>query len=96
MKWTAIIIIILFGCVSTRKTTRIVLLDSSKSYVTGGNGNGFFTAWNWKQIEGTGIIDNPNIATTTAKVYTKNNSWQMIITDNLGQQKTDTVYLQIK
>jgi predicted secreted protein len=97
MKWLCAILLLLSACTVSRKTPVTVILDSSASYITGGNGKGYFVAWDWKQIEGEkAIIDNPRVAITKTYVSSGYYGWQMKITDNLGQQKIDTIYLEIK
>ncbi len=101
MKWLLVIVpIIICSCTTVkeaRKTTTTVVLDSSGSYIKGGDGKGYFTMWNWKQIAGEkATIENPSAAVTRAYITNGNYVWQMTITDNLGQTKTDTVSYKLK
>lgn len=97
MRWLVLILLCSCNVIQARKTTTTVLLDSSGSYIKGGDGKGYFTDWSWKQIAGEkATIENPNAATTRAYITNGNYAWQMTITDNLGQTKTDTVSFKLK
>lgn len=99
MKWW-IVIFLFCSCTSikeARKTTTTIVLDSSGSYLQGGDGKGYFTRWNWTQIAGEkATMDSPNAAITRAYVTNGNYTWKMTITDNLGQQKSDTISYKVK
>ena len=82
MKWFAIILLI--GCTSTKTT---VIVDSRQSYITGGDGHGYFTAWEWKrngQILSTKPYDTITVEGIGTFTYT------FTITDNLGQSKSES------
>lgn len=85
MKWQIIIlvqILLLFSCTATKTT---VILDSSKSYLTGGDGQGYFTAWIWKR---NGIIVSKKPIDTVSGI---GKIFEFTITDNLGNSKSQTI-----
>ena len=95
-----VVLILLFGCVSRRVATTqtTVLLDGTRSYITGGNGKGYFAKWEWKQIKGTnGFIGNAYLPATQTTVQGSGVfAWQLKVTDNLGNQDSAVYSITIK
>lgn len=83
-----VVILLLVSCSPAKRVLQTnVVLDGSASYITGGNGKGYFTKWEWKQIRGgNSIIINPSAAATQTNVRGKGVfAWQLKVWDNLGQ-----------
>lgn len=93
-----VIIFVISGCIFPKKTTSTtVILDGSKSYISGGDGSGYFKSWNWRQIQGTFVpIDSPkNLITKTVVTSSGNYSWELTGIDNLNQVGKDTFSVKI-
>ena len=89
---------IISGCVFPKKiTSTTVILDGSKSHISGGDGSGYFKSWNWRQIQGNPFaIESPK-SLITKTVITANGvySWELTGTDNLNQVGKDTFSIGI-
>lgn len=87
-------LILLIGCTVAKRvdTQTKVILDGSKSFISGGNGKGYITSWYWTQIQGTRFpIVNPTAPTTETIVQGKGDfAWQLKVKDNLGQPDSAT------
>lgn len=99
MKWS-IVLILLISCRVNRVSTavKVVTLDCTPSYIIGGNGKGYFTAYKWVQTSGNkSVIDSPNAPVTKASTIGRGLfTWRVKITDNLNNSDTATLTVDIK
>ena len=89
IKW--LIILLLCSCTAT-KTTFVV--NASHSYITGGDGHGYFTSW---QLLRNGVNLGHNKPIDTITVQGKGTfTYIYIITTNTGKTATDTYTITAK
>lgn len=91
MKW-GLILILLLGCnVTKRSAPSTIVLDGSKSYITGGDGKGTLSYY-WEQKAGQPLsIDNPNAPSIVVPLTLSGSVWQLKVKDNLGNTDS-TIY----
>lgn len=77
------LILFIAGCTSTKKT---FVIDSRASYITGGDGKGYFTNWVWKKDGKVVSVKPHDIIKTNGK-----GKYIFTITDNLGQKDSVTI-----
>lgn len=92
------ILLFLCSCTMSRNvsTSRIVTLDCRPSYILGGRGNGYFTAYEWREVNGKGKIKNANSSVAEAYVEVGIHEWQVKITDNLGNTDSAVLRFEVK
>jgi hypothetical protein len=70
-----------------------VILDCRKSYVSGGDGHGYLTGFEWKrnnEVLSTKPYDTISVEGSGTFVYT------LTLTDNLGQKKSESKTINVK
>lgn len=88
-----LLLLMITGCVSSRKSYTIIKLDGSKSKILYGNGKGFIKYWKWRQIKGAAsTINSPNLIITQTSIDSNGGAWEGSATDNLGNEDKDTFY----
>jgi len=91
MKW--LLFILLFASCTSAKT--LVVIDARQSYVSGGDGHGYLTSWEWKR-DGVILSRKPydTITIEGAGTFT----YTITLTDNSGQIKSEnkTVTVPVK
>lgn len=83
-------LLFLFSCTAAKTS---VIVDSQASYITGGNGKGYFTAWQWSRngkVLSTKPYDTLTVQGSGTFTYT------FTITDNLGQTKSESKTITVK
>lgn len=101
MKKYVAILFLLAACTSSKINTsqKIVTLDASPSYITGGDGTGYFTKWEWKETENNAYvrIEDPSLPITTAIVPVNCGcTFLLYVTDNLNQSDTAALKINVK
>ena|SRR6185312_4626245 len=96
-----LLFILLIGCSLSKRVATVqtnVVLDGTASTVTGGNGKGYFTKWEWKQIAGENAdIMNPYSPATQTNVIGKGVfEWQLKVTTNTGQTDSAKCIMIVK
>jgi hypothetical protein len=94
--WYLILVLLLIGCdVSKRVVTtpKTIILDGSKSYVSGGNGKGYIISFYWQQKAGQSVkVSNQTLQSISLMpLHPGDYAFQLKVIDNLGN-KDSTIY----
>lgn len=89
MKW--LLLILLFVSCTSAKT--LVVIDARQSYVSGGDGHGYLTSWQWEKD---GVILSRKPYDTVILEGSGTFTYTITLTDNLGQTKSESKKITVK
>jgi len=94
--WYLILVLLLIGCdVSKRVVTtpKMIVLDGSRSYISGGDGKGSIISFYWQQKAGQSVkvSNQTSQSISLMPLHPGSYTFQLKVTDNLGN-KDSTIY----
>lgn len=94
IRLSLIALLLISGCITKRvaTTSNVVILDGSASRIINGDGNGYFTSWQWRQISGSPslILNSSALITQTTISGSGVYKWELTGRDNIGNVAKDT------